>query len=123
MPAFITQREEYILVLDAIMLGLGFVGGIVHLAAYLSLMRGWIGGTSYLFHGTSVISCMMIAVSSSHSAVWPSVAMNMFLYSLGSVFMTKKAIEQYRMRSPSVVDVSTLKLKTDKTEIISVAQA
>tara|TARA_A100001388_G_scaffold265212_1_gene237191 strand:- start:381 stop:761 length:381 start_codon:yes stop_codon:yes gene_type:complete len=105
------------------MLGLGFVGGIVYLAAYLSLMRGWIGGTSYLFHGTSVISCMMIAVSSSHSAVWPSVAMNIVFVLIGSVFMTKKAIEQYRMRFPSVVDVSTLKIKTDKTEIISVAQA
>ena len=53
------------MVLDAIMLGLGFVGGIVYLAAYLSLMRGWISGMSYLFHGTSVISCMIIAVSSS----------------------------------------------------------
>ena len=111
------------LVLDAIMLVLGFVGGIVHLAAYLSLMRGWIGGTSYLFHGTSVTSCMMIAVSSSHSAVWPSVAINIVFVFIGSVFMTKKAIEQYRMRFQSVVDVSTLKIKTDKTEIISVAQA
>ena len=123
MPAFITQREEYILVLDAIMLGLGFVGGIVYLAAYLSLMRGWISGTSYLFHGTSVISCMMIAVSSSHSAAWPSVAMNMIFVFIGAVFMTKKAIAQYRMRSPSVVDVSTLEFKTDKTEIISAAPA
>ena len=123
MPVFVTQREEYILVLDAIMLGLGFVGGIVFLAAYLSLKRGWISGMSYLFHGASVISCMIIAVSNSHSAVWPSVAMNMIFVFIGAVFMTKKAIAQYRMLSPSVVDVSTLEFKTDKTEIISAALA
>lgn len=49
--------------------------------------------------------------------------MTMVFVFIGSVVMTKEAIEQYRMRSPSVVDVSTLKLKTDKTEIIPVAQA
>ena len=56
MPVFVTQREEYILVLDAIMLGLGFVGGIVFLAAYLSLKRGWISGMSICFtaHRSSV---------------------------------------------------------------------
>ena len=92
LPVFITQREEHILVLDAIMLGLGFVEGIVYLAAYLSLKRGWFGGTSYLLHGTSVISCMMIAVSNSHSAAWPSVAMNMVFVFIGAVFMTKKRL-------------------------------
>lgn len=108
--------------LDAIMLGLGFVKGIVYLAAYLSLKRGWFGGTSYLLHGTSVISCMMIAVSSSHSAAWPSVAMNRVFVFIGAVFITKKAIEQYRMRSPSVVDVSTLELNAEKAERISAVQ-
>jgi hypothetical protein len=66
---------------------------------------------------------MMIAVSSSHSAAWPSVAMNTVFVIIGSVFMTKKAIAQHRMRSPSVVDVSTREFKTDKTELISAAQA
>jgi hypothetical protein len=105
------------------MLGPGFVGDIARLAVYLSLMPGWISGVGYLFHGTSIISCMMIAISSSHSAAWPSVAMNIVLVFIGAVFMTKKAIAHHRMRSPSVVDVSTLEFKTDKTELISTAQA
>ena len=41
---------------------------------------------------------------------------------IGAVFITKKAIEQYRMRSPSVVDVSTLELNAEKAERISAVQ-
>ena len=79
--------------LDNVMLGLGFAGGLIYLAAYFSLTRGWVSGTSYLFHGTSVFSCIMIAASSAYSQAWPSAVMNVIFIIVGPQMVKKQAEE------------------------------
>jgi len=108
-------------VLDAIMLGLGFAGGLIYLAAYYSLTRGWISGTSYLFHGTSVISCIMIAASSAYSEAWPSAVMNVVFIVIGAVFMAKKAIADASACPSTVVDASELAFQSDTEELTAAA--
>ncbi len=107
--------------LDAIMLGLGFAGGLIYLAAYFSLTRGWISGTSYLFHGTSVISCIMIAASSAYSEAWPSAVMNVVFIVIGAVFMAKKAIADASACPSTVVDASELAFQSDTEELTAAA--
>jgi hypothetical protein len=108
-------------VLDAIMLGLGFAGGLIYLAAYYSLTRGWISGTSYLFHGTSVISCIMVAASSAYSEAWPSAAMNIVFIVIGGVFMAKKAIADASACPSTVIDAAELAFQSDKEELTAAA--
>ena len=108
-------------VLDAIMLGLGFAGGLIYLAAYFSLTRGWISGTSYLFHGTSVISCIMIAASSAYSEAWPSAVMNVVFIVIGAVFMAKKALTAPTACPSTVIDASELTFLSDKKELTAAA--
>ncbi|MEK9605443.1 MAG: hypothetical protein VW352_04110 [Gammaproteobacteria bacterium] len=107
--------------LNAIMLGLGFAGGLIYLAAYFSLTRGWISGTSYLFHGTSVISCIMIAASSAYSEAWPSAVMNVVFIVIGAVFMAKKAIADASACPSTVVDASELAFQSDTEELTAAA--
>ena len=107
--------------LDAIMLGLGFAGGLIYLAAYFSLTRGWISGTSYLFHGTSVISCIMIATSSAYSEAWPSAVMNVVFIVIGAVFMAKKALTAPTACLSTVIDASELTFLSDKKELTAAA--
>ena len=107
--------------LNAIMLGLGFAGGLIYLAAYFSLTRGWISGTSYLFHGTSVISCIMIAASSAYSEAWPSAVMNVVFIVIGEVFMAKKAIADASACPSTVVDASELAFQSDTEELTAAA--
>ena len=106
---------------DTIMLGLGFAGGLIYLAAYFSLTRGWLSGTSYLFHGTSVFSCIMIAASSAYSQAWPSAVMNVIFTIVGAVFMAKKAIDDRRSYPATVVDASELSYRSDEPQLIAAA--
>jgi len=108
-------------VLHTIMLGLGFAGGLIYLAAYFSLTRGWISGTSYLFHGTSVVSCVMIAASSAYSEAWPSAVMNVVLIVVGAVFMARKAIADSTACPSTVVDASELTFQSDTDELTAAA--
>jgi hypothetical protein len=108
-------------VLHTIMLGLGFAGGLIYLAAYFSLTRGWISGTSYLFHGTSVFSCTMIAASSAYSEAWPSAVMNIVFIVVGAVFMAKKAMADTTAYPPTVVDASELTFQSDTEEMTAAA--
>ena len=103
------------------MLGLGFAGGLIYLAAYFSLTRGWISGTSYLFHGTSVISCIMIATSSAYSEAWPSAVMNVVFIVIGAVFMAKKALTAPTACPSTVIDASELTFLSDKKELTAAA--
>ena len=107
--------------LDAIMLGLGFAGGVIYLAAYFNLARGWINGTSYLFHGTSVISCILIAVSSAYSEAWPSAVVNMVFIVIGSGFIVKKAIADSAVYPSTVTNASELAFQTDKQGLTDAA--
>ena len=107
--------------LDTVMLGLGFAGGLIYLAAYFSLTRGWVSGTSYLFHGTSVFSCIMIAASSAYSQAWPSAVMNVIFIIVGAVFMAKKAIDDRRSYPATVVDAAELSYQSDETQLTAAA--
>jgi hypothetical protein len=108
-------------VLDTVMLGLGFAGGIIYLAAYFSLTRGWISGTSYLFHATSIFSCTMIAVSSAYSQAWPSAVMNVIFTIVGAIFIAKKVIEGLKSYPATVVDASELSYRPDEPEVAAAA--
>jgi hypothetical protein len=107
--------------LDEIMLGLGFAGGLIYLAAYFSLTRGWISGTSYLFHGTSVISCIMIAASSAYSEAWPSAVMNVVFVVIGAVFIAKKALTSPTTCPSTVIDASELTFLSDTEKLPAAA--
>ena len=106
---------------DTIMLGLGFAGGLIYLAAYFSLTRGWLSGTSYLFHGTSVFSCIMIAASSAYSQAWPSAVMNVIFIIFGAVFMATKAIDDRRSYPATVVEASELSYQSDEPQLTAAA--
>ena len=103
------------------MLGLGFAGGLIYLAAYFGLTRGWLSGTSYLFHGTSVFSCIMIAASSAYSKAWPSAVMNVIFIIVGAVFMAKKAIDDRRPYPEAVVDASELSYQAGEPQLTAAA--
>ena len=103
------------------MLGLGFAGGFIYLAAYFSLTRGWVSGTGYLFHGTSVFSCIMIAASSAYSQAWPSAVMNVIFIIVGAVFMAKKAIDDRRSYPATVVDAAELSYQSDEPQLTAAA--
>jgi len=102
------------------MLGLGFAGGFVYLAAYFSLTRGWISGTGYVFHGSSVVSCTMVALSSIYCEAWPSAVINVVFIVVGAVFMAKKAIADATAIPSTVVDASELTFQSD-TETVTAA--
>ena len=106
--------------MEVIMLGLGFAGGFVYFAAYFSLTRGWISGTGYVFHGSSVVSCIMVASSSIYSEAWPSAVINVVFIVVGAVFMAKKAITDATAIPPTVVDASELAFQSD-TETLTAA--
>lgn len=107
--------------LDTIMLGLGFAGGLAYLVAYFSLTRGWISGTSYAFHGTSVISCILIAASSAHSEAWPSAVINIIFIGVGAVFIAKKAIADATQCPATVTDASELAFHADDDDLNAAA--
>jgi hypothetical protein len=103
---------------DHIMLGLGFVGGLIYLAAYVSLTRGWISGTGYAFHGVSVFSCILVAVSSAYSQAWPSAAMNVVFVMIGAVYLARKAIADARPPpNETVTDAADLTYHLPKSEL------
>ncbi len=107
--------------LDTIMLGFGFTGGLIYLGAYFCLVRGWITGTSYMFHGTSVCSCLMVASSSAHSEAWPSAVINIVFIVMGAIFVAKKAIAGARYRPASVVDVADMTFKAKTSDLTAAA--
>ena len=102
---------------DAVVLGLGFVGGVIYLGAYFCLARGWITGSSYIFHGTSICSCAMVATSSAYSEAWPSAVINIVFIVMGTVFVAKKAIISSRYRPTAVVDVAEMTFEADSPEL------
>ena len=80
------------------------------LAAYLSLKRGWISGMSYLLrrigHQLHDYRCVKFTLCSL------AIGGNEYDFCVHwRCLHDEKAIAQYRMLSPSVVDVSTLELK------------
>ena len=103
------------------MLGLGFAGGLIYLTAYFCLTLGWVSGSSYLFHGTSVFSCIMIAASSGYSQAWPSAVMNVIFIVIGAAFMAKKSIDDRGSYPVTVVDVSELSYQSDEPELTAAA--
>ena len=107
--------------LDSVILALGFAGGLIYLGAYFCLSRGWITGTSYIFHGTSIFSCAMVASSSAHAEAWPSAVINIVFIVMGAVFMTKKAIIGARHHPAAVVDVAEMTFKADPSELTAAA--
>lgn len=119
--ASLIRLWEYTLVLEVIMLGLGFAGGFVYFAAYFSLTRGWISGTGYVFHGSSVVSCIMVASSSIYSEAWPSAVINVVFIVVGAVFMAKKAITDATAIPPTVVDASELTFQSDIETVTAAA--
>ena len=108
-------------VLHTIMLGLCFAGGLIYLAAYFSLTRGWISGTSYLFHGTSVVSCVMIAASSAYSEAWPSAVVNCIFIFVGAVFIAKKVFADATACPATVTDAAELTFQSDTDELTAAA--
>ena len=106
--------------LDVIMLALGFAGGFVYFVAYFSLTRGWIGGTGYVFHGSSVVSCIMVASSSIYSKAWPSAVINVVFIVVGTMFMAKKANTDATAIPMTVVDASELTFQSE-TETVTAA--
>ena len=59
--ASLIRLLEKALMLNVIMRGLGFAGQFVYLVAYFSLTHGWISGAGYVFHGSTVVGCTMVA--------------------------------------------------------------
>ncbi len=102
------------------MLALDFAGGFVYFAAYFSLMRGWISGIGYVFHGSSVVSCIMVGSSSIYSEAWPSAVTNVVFIVVGAVFMAKKAITEATTIPTTVVEASELTFQSD-TETVTAA--
>ena len=113
---------EYALMLDVIMLRLGFAGGFVYFAPYSSSARGWISGMGYLFHGDTVASCTMVASSSIHSEAWPSAIINLVFIVVGAVFMTKKAITDAISILTTVVDAAELTFQSDAETVTAAAR-
>ncbi len=106
---------------DHIMLGLGFVGGLIYLAAYVCLTRGWISGTGYAFHSVSVFSCILVAVSSAYSQAWPSAAMNVVFVMIGAVYLARKAIADAKQTPETVTDAADLTYQAPKNEFEAAA--
>ena len=107
--------------LDTVVLWLGFAGGLIYLGAYFCLTRGWITGSSYIFHGTSICSCAMVATSSAYSEAWPSAIINIVFIVMGAVFIARKAIAAVRYRPASVVDIAEMTFHTKPTKLTAAA--
>ena len=107
--------------IDHIMLGLGFVGGLIYLTAYLCLTREWISGTGYAFHSISIFSCILVAVSSFYSQAWPSAAMNVVFVIIGAVYLAKKALADVNKTPDTVTDAAELAFKADETDLEAAA--
>jgi len=108
-------------VIETVMLGLGYAGGLFYLIAYLCLTKGWISGTGYTFHSTSVISCILIAASSAYSAAWPSAVLNVIFVAIGIGYLARKAYLDARRRANMVTDVAQLTYRVDPTELEAAA--
>lgn len=103
------------------MLGLGYAGGLFYLTAYLCLTKGWITGTGYTFHSISVVSCIMIAVSSSYSAAWPSAVLNVIFVGIGIGYLMRKAYVDAKQRRSSITHVSALTYHSDHAKLEAAA--
>ena len=103
--------------LDVIMLGFGFAGGLIYLGGYFCLTRGWITGTSYMFHGTSICSCLMVASSSAHSEAWPSAIINVVFIFMGGVFIARKALNDQRHCPIAVVDAADMTFNVKSSDL------
>lgn len=101
------------LIVEIMMLGLGYIGGFAYLMAYLCLTKGWISGTGYVFHGASVISCAFIAVSSGYSQAWPSALLNIIFVVIGALYLARKAIQDSQRRPNTLVNAADLTFETD----------
>lgn len=108
-------------VIETIMLGLGYAGGLFYLVAYLCLTKGWISGTGYTFHSISVVSCVMIAASSSYSAAWPSAVLNVIFVGIGIGYLMRKAYVDAKQRHTSITNVSALTFQADRAKLEAAA--
>lgn len=108
-------------VIDNVMLGFGYAGGLFYLVAYLCLTKGWISGTGYTFHSVSVISCILIAASSAYSAAWPSAVLNVIFVAIGIGYLGRKAYLDARRKRVTVTPVSTLAYQADPSQLEAAA--
>lgn len=108
-------------VIDNVMLGFGYAGGLFYLIAYLCLTKGWISGTGYTFHSVSVISCILIAASSAYSAAWPSAVLNVIFVAIGIGYLGRKAYLDARRKRVTVTPVSTLTYQADPSQLEAAA--
>lgn len=108
-------------VIETVMLGLGYAGGLFYLVAYLCLTKGWISGTGYTFHSISVVSCVMIAASSSYSAAWPSAVLNVIFVGIGIGYLMRKAYVDAKQRHTSITNVSALTFQADRAKLEAAA--
>lgn len=102
---------------DHIMLGLGFVGGLIYLIAYVCLTRGWMSGTGYAFHTVSVFTCILVAISSAYSQAWPSAAMNVVFVIIGATHLARKAIADAQQTPETVTDAADLAYQAPDSEL------
>ena len=103
------------------MLGIGYFGGLVYLAAYVCLTKGWISGTGYTFHSVSVLSCILIAISSGYSNAWPSALLNIIFVGIGAAYLARKALRDAKCSQNALVDASTLEYKADANRLEAAA--
>ncbi|MDB4021554.1 hypothetical protein OAC78_06855 [Litorivicinus sp.] len=107
--------------LDHLMLGLGFAGGLIYLTGYLCLTRGWISGDSYVFHGISVFSCSLLALSSGYSHAWASAVINTVFVIVGSIYISRKALTTISNTPDTITNVADLSFNApDETLEIAV---
>ena len=67
------------------------------------------------------MSCILIAVSSAYSEVWPSAVVNMVFIVIGSGFIVKKATADSAVYPSTVTNVSELAFQTDKQGLTDAA--
>jgi len=90
----ITNMESYRKQLDerygrAIMDGVGYFGGALQLCAVISVSRGWVSNTSFLYHGVSFVgSSGLLATAYYHNAMAP-VLVNMIWMGMNVVGMAE----------------------------------
>jgi len=77
--------------MDFTMTALGWFGGGLYLAAYLCLVKGWVAGTSYRFHGANMLSGTCLAISSAYFGAIPSMAINVVFVGIGLYYVVDKA--------------------------------
>jgi hypothetical protein len=84
---------------------IGWVGGILYLLAYLCLVKGWLLGTSYRFHGANITSGSLLALSCAYFGAIPSMVINIVFVAIGVYYVTQKSWRSARMQVVSAQTV------------------